>query len=42
MKPSEIKIPKNFVFKTDEIRNNMIRDMFRVNEVKKNEPKNKN
>ena len=41
MKPEKIKIPKNYVDKTDGPRNQLIRDMFPINE-KKNEPKKKN
>ena len=41
MKPEEIKFPKNYVEKTDETRNKVIRDMFPISE-KKNEPKTKN
>ena len=41
MKPEEIKIPKDYVDKTDETRNKLIRDMFPITE-KKNEPKTKN
>ena len=37
MKPEEINIPKNYVDKTDETRNKLIRDMFPISE-KKNEP----
>jgi hypothetical protein len=40
MKPEEIKLPKNYVEKTDETRNKVIRDMFPITE-KKNEPKRK-
>ena len=41
MKPKEINIPKNYIDKTDETRNKLIRDMFPISE-KKNEPKTKN
>ena len=41
MKPEEIKFPKNYLEKTDETRNKVIRDMFPISE-KKNEPKTKN
>ena len=41
MKPEEIKFPKNYVEKTDEARNKVIRNMFPIIE-KKNEPKTKN
>ena len=41
MKPQEIKFPKNYLEKTDEPRNELIRDMFPINE-KKNEPKTEN
>jgi hypothetical protein len=41
MKPEKINIPKNYVYKTDETRNKLIRDMFPISE-KKNEPKTKN
>jgi len=41
MKLKEINIPKNYVDRTDETRNKLIRDMFPISE-KKNEPKTKN
>jgi hypothetical protein len=41
MKPKEINIPKNYVDRTDETRNKLIRDMFPISE-KKNGPKTKN
>ena len=41
MKPKEINIPKNYVDRTDETRNKLIRDMFPISE-KKNESKTKN
>jgi len=41
MKPEEINIPKNYVDKTDETRNKVIRDMFPITE-KKNESKTEN
>jgi hypothetical protein len=40
MKPEEINIPKNYVDKTDETRNKLIRNMFPISE-KKDEPKTK-
>jgi len=41
MKPEEIKFPNDYVEKTDETRNKVIRDMFPITE-KKNESKTEN
>ena len=41
MKPEDIKFQKDYVEKTDETRNKVIRDMFPIIE-KKNEPKTEN
>lgn len=43
MNKFDLKIPKNFELRTDEPRNEIIKNKFRdLNELKKNEPKKKN